>query len=952
MVYIKKLVMSGFKSFAKKTELLLNPEINIVIGPNGSGKSNVTDALCFVLGRMSVKSMRAAKTSNLIFAGTKTIGPSKEAMVEITFSNEDQIFSFEENEIIIKRILRKNGQSIYKINGRTTTRQEILSVLAQAGIDPNGFNIILQNEIQNFARGSPEDKRKLIEEVAGISIYEFRKEKSLKELEKTIEKLKEVESILRERGLLLNNLEKEKEIAMKKKSLEANLKKYKASSIFIDLEEKKKEGEKIVKNILEKNEEIEKYKKEILTLKTNNENLEEKIESLNLEIQKQTGIEQEQLNKEISDLRSEIAVLKVKIESHEKKIKEIEKQKQDYEKIIINNRESIDSLKKESPTIALIQKELEKKKKELNELEDKRKKYYYTKSELRAISQRIEDRKKILQNYNNESEFLVKQINSLIGELYDRGTDLKIVEKLKETLAIEKAELDDLNIKEREIDKKINTSEYEIKKQKEVVEKIEKIDVCPLCKSKITEEHIHSINDEILPIVTKLQEEINLEKKELKELREKRTKLKESIENKTLEIQKRQSDLIKLNNIQDKEEQVKILHKKVTESMKELENLETKKEKLEDDFEEDSTIEEKYETLQIEVQEISIRNKENLDSEIQFKQKEIERANISINKLLRDGEYLQEEILIAANNLEEKEKELAIRKKQEEDLRNKAKKYIDERNLLHQKQREIDREISVEKNKQHFVEEQINNFKVEKARVDAQIQNFETDILEYPDVEIIKSNKNKLLEKIDKVEIALSKIGAVNMRALEVYKEVKQEYELVKEKSETISNEKEKILSIITKIDIEKRKVFIKTVQELNEKFNRNFSQISTKGQVYLEIQNKKDPFSEGVDIILKTGHGKYFDVKSLSGGEMTMVALSLIFAIQELKPYCFYILDEIDAALDKRNAARLAGFLKKYAQKGQYIVISHNDEIITNAKILFGVSMHEGISKLTVLKI
>jgi len=944
--------MSGFKSFAKKTELLLNPEINIVIGPNGSGKSNVTDALCFVLGRMSVKSMRAAKTSNLIFAGTKTIGPSKEAMVEITFSNEDQIFSFEENEIIIKRILRKNGQSIYKINGRTTTRQEILSVLAQAGIDPNGFNIILQNEIQNFARGSPEDKRKLIEEVAGISIYEFRKEKSLKELEKTIEKLKEVESILRERGLLLNNLEKEKEIAMKKKSLEANLKKYKASSIFIDLEEKKKEGEKIVKNILEKNEEIEKYKKEILTLKTNNENLEEKIESLNLEIQKQTGIEQEQLNKEISDLRSEIAVLKVKIESHEKKIKEIEKQKQDYEKIIINNRESIDSLKKESPTIALIQKELEKKKKELNELEDKRKKYYYTKSELRAISQRIEDRKKILQNYNNESEFLVKQINSLIGELYDRGTDLKIVEKLKETLAIEKAELDDLNIKEREIDKKINTSEYEIKKQKEVVEKIEKIDVCPLCKSKITEEHIHSINDEILPIVTKLQEEINLEKKELKELREKRTKLKESIENKTLEIQKRQSDLIKLNNIQDKEEQVKILHKKVTESMKELENLETKKEKLEDDFEEDSTIEEKYETLQIEVQEISIRNKENLDSEIQFKQKEIERANISINKLLRDGEYLQEEILIAANNLEEKEKELAIRKKQEEDLRNKAKKYIDERNLLHQKQREIDREISVEKNKQHFVEEQINNFKVEKARVDAQIQNFETDILEYPDVEIIKSNKNKLLEKIDKVEIALSKIGAVNMRALEVYKEVKQEYELVKEKSETISNEKEKILSIITKIDIEKRKVFIKTVQELNEKFNRNFSQISTKGQVYLEIQNKKDPFSEGVDIILKTGHGKYFDVKSLSGGEMTMVALSLIFAIQELKPYCFYILDEIDAALDKRNAARLAGFLKKYAQKGQYIVISHNDEIITNAKILFGVSMHEGISKLTVLKI
>ncbi|NCN86911.1 AAA family ATPase [archaeon] len=159
-------------------------------------------------------------------------------------------------------------------------------------------------------------------------------------------------------------------------------------------------------------------------------------------------------------------------------------------------------------------------------------------------------------------------------------------------------------------------------------------------------------------------------------------------------------------------------------------------------------------------------------------------------------------------------------------------------------------------------------------------------------------------------------------------------------------------MKIIHKIDVEKKKVFVKTVEELNQKFERNFSQISTKGQVYLEMQNKKEPFEGGIDVILKTGHGKYFDIKSLSGGEKTMVALSLIFAIQELKPYYFYILDEIDAALDKRNASRLAEFLKKYAQKGQYVVISHNDEIITNAATLFGVSMHEGISKLTTLRV
>jgi len=153
-------------------------------------------------------------------------------------------------------------------------------------------------------------------------------------------------------------------------------------------------------------------------------------------------------------------------------------------------------------------------------------------------------------------------------------------------------------------------------------------------------------------------------------------------------------------------------------------------------------------------------------------------------------------------------------------------------------------------------------------------------------------------------------------------------------------------------IDVKKKKTFVKTLEELNEIFSKNFSQLSSKGQVFLELENKKAPFEGGVSIIVKTGHGKYFDVKSLSGGEQTLVALSLIFAIQELKPYCFYILDEIDAALDKRNSERLGNLLRKYMQKGQYIIISHNDEIISNATNIFGVSMHDGVSKVVSLKV
>ena len=225
-------------------------------------------------------------------------------------------------------------------------------------------------------------------------------------------------------------------------------------------------------------------------------------------------------------------------------------------------------------------------------------------------------------------------------------------------------------------------------------------------------------------------------------------------------------------------------------------------------------------------------------------------------------------------------------------------------------------------------------------------------MLAYDGIEIIKSNKENLLERLAKAEEIISQIGAVNLRALEVYDSVKKEYDSVKEKTEIISKEKESILKIIQEIDVKKKKTFLKTLNSLNEIFERNFSQVSIKGKVSLELENPKEPFEGGVAVTVKTGHGKYIDVTSLSGGEQTLVAISLIFAIQELSPYYFYIIDEIDAALDKRNSERLANLLNKYMQKGQYIVISHNDEIISNATNIYGISMHDGISKVISLKV
>ena len=286
MTHIKKLVMKGFKSFARETVMNMDQNMNVIVGPNGSGKSNVTDALCFVLGRLSIKSMRAAKASHLIFAGNKQFKGGSEAKVSIVFDNTDKTFTMDTKEIEIKRIVRKNGQSIYKINGQTKTRQEVLELLSQAGIDPHGFNIVLQGQIEKFVKMPAEERRKVVEEVAGISVYEMRKEKSLKELERTKDRLKQVNAVLRERTNYLRNLENERSQALRFKKLEEIVKKCKASILYKNIQNIQKDLDELLKKSSRKKKEIDKKEEEITKIKQEIESLNTKIDIISKSIQK------------------------------------------------------------------------------------------------------------------------------------------------------------------------------------------------------------------------------------------------------------------------------------------------------------------------------------------------------------------------------------------------------------------------------------------------------------------------------------------------------------------------------------------------------------------------------------------------------------------------------------------------------------------------------------------
>ena len=181
MTYIKRVVMTGFKSFGNRTvSVNLAKGFTCIVGPNGNGKSNVIDGLCFALGRLAKSTMRATKLTDLIFAGSKKVKPATRAEVEIVFDNKDRVFPSDSDEFKVSRWIKRSGTSGYRIQDKASTRTAILNALAQANIDPDGSNqFVLQGKIVELTHMSSNARREFIEMLIGLSKYDEMKDKTL-----------------------------------------------------------------------------------------------------------------------------------------------------------------------------------------------------------------------------------------------------------------------------------------------------------------------------------------------------------------------------------------------------------------------------------------------------------------------------------------------------------------------------------------------------------------------------------------------------------------------------------------------------------------------------------------------------------------------------------------------------------------------------------------------------
>lgn len=1087
MARIKTLTVRGFKSFARKTTLRFPRGLNLILGENGSGKSNLLDSLCFVLGKTSKKELRAEKLDHLIFNGGDGGKPSKYAKVEVVFDNSDGSFPVETKEIKISRTILPDGVSLFRVSGKRTTLNHVRNLLNFAKIDPSGYNVVLQGEVNSFVEMSTLERMETIKDISGIGIYEDKKNKALSELRKVNNKLREAGILLSERERYLRELENQKKQAEKYLGLQNRLK-YKNACYYWKLIERQENLEqKAKKEIKKKQEKIKIIDDKILKLN-------EEISKNKIRIKGIRGIEEKKkeiiLAKELESLRTKKISLSESLVRDKEELERLSGRRKGIILGIERNKNEFENLQKKyqknEKILFDLMKKIQSKELELSAARGFDEKYYKIKEELlnlsslqgnlikeKSLKQELNE---IIEEKNKKNKVLNKILSSIkeTRKIHDRT--LKEIEKATDNIIETEREIEGIKTKKKLALESLSRGTREILKLKEKIEGIHgtvgqlaqipgnfslplriaagsRMSYVIVDNPKVAQECIKHLREKKLGIatfipmdkikgkeITKTEKmflkmpgvigftisfakfdnkylnvfkfvfgstllvknikaarkvgfgslrmvtiegdliethgaitggwrrkiigfnieelEMKLEKlsKNLPRLNEKQIKLKntnKNIESHLIELKelqaKNNSEILvlesrikglkgELNKIKIKGDLNKIKERinELNKNQRKIESLPTKLSK-----EEVEKLEEEYKTFTKQRQEFIIQNN-TIDRQI----KRI--LNIEIEELKKIGPKVEKEHDKLKNQIEEKEIRLKEVEKTFKEKEKSSKGYTKDLSKLRKELfiLEKNNEILGQKIKRHEENKnkvilQTHKLDIRKADVLSKMENYLQRYKEYEGFKIkeVAESVKLLKEQIEKTKERLNKMGPVNLLALERYKKIQEEFGKVDKKVKKLMSEREDILKMIDEVEKKKEETFLETFNQVSANFKKTFSKLSPGGDASLVLEEKENPFEGGIDISAKPQGKPILSIRAMSGGEKAITALSFLFAIQEYEPSPFYVLDEVDASLDKENSERLASLLKSFSRKAQFIVITHNDSVIRRADYLFGVS-------------
>lgn len=977
-MYLKGITASGFKSFADKIELKLDGKITCIVGPNGSGKSNVVDAVRWVLGEQSVKSLRGdGSMSDVIFSGSKSRNPLNVASVELVFDNSDHFLNVPYTEISIKRKVYRSGENEYYLNNEKCRLKDINNLLMDTGMGKESFNIISQGEVDKILSNSSTDRRVIFEEASGILKYKKRKEEALRRLDKTHNNLDRVNDIINELELQIGPLKEQSKKAEEYLENKKGLDKYEVALLAYDIEN--------INNELETSKtQKEKLDNEILTLSTEASKNDTKYLEDNNRLEKKEQ-EKTALQRELLKVTEE----KTRIEGEKNLLKERSKTTKEEDEIKENIRTLINEREKLSGEITITDEKL---KSIIKESSIKENASFEVEKKLKTAQQK----KNMLTNdYSKHNQDLIStkhKIDTLKVEI-EQGSDMpnsvRKVLKNSELTGIYNTIGNVLSVDE-EYTKALNTAistnkNFIITKDEESAKKAitylkdthsGRATFFPLSVIKERYVDYDTLNilknsTDFLGVMSDLirynKEFTNVIKNQLGIVLvatniDAATRLSRMIKQR-YKIVTLDGDVVNVGGSltggsQNAGRSVIILKQELShlERQQELLKQEEKEiqQSLQDNAKEINNIEE--ELFKISKDKVALKEK--------YDKKKNELLEIK-NKLIEITKEYESLEVINNNSVSKKEEELihlfhektALKEQLEERINTLSKEISDLKDKIERSQADE----KVKNSTLHTKEKQARDLEIHINRMDVKLDNMLERLSSEYEMTYDRAKKEYSLDiepddarlKVNTFRANIKRIGMVNLDSIEEYQRVNTRYEFLTNQKEDLLKAEDALLEIMNEMDEVMKEEFKTTFEKIREEFQKVFKELFIGGHADLKLTNPDDLLTTGVDIVASPPGKKLTTISLLSGGEKTLTAISLLFAILNVRTVPFCLFDEVEAALDEANVAQFGKYLNHYRDKTQFLIITHKKKTMEYAHTLYGITMQEsGVSKLVSVKL
>ena len=989
-MYLKALEIQGFKSFADKTRLTFEKDITAIVGPNGSGKSNISDAILWVMGEQRSKALRGSKMEDVIFGGTQKRGALGFAQVSLIIDNSAHIFDSDSSEIMLTRRYYRSGESEYYINKKSVRLKDINSLLMDTGLGRDGYSIIGQGKIADIVSNKSTDRREVFEEAAGISRFRYRKEEAESKLGKTEENLLRINDKIEELEIQVGPLKKQSETAKRYLKLRDELR-IKEISVWMTTLDKLHAQSAAVKLEYEQvSQELERARAELNALYASSDSISERMHQKDVESEDARG----RLAKNeaaASECEAQAAVIKANvessIESKARMLRELEEQESRVGEIQARTDEAtarIAEIKKALGELATEQQS------NANVLEGCRMKLKSREDALNAASERatklqvdarsMDARINMLSEMEKDFEGYSKAVKTVMRESARgniRGVHGPVANLVRAdsecALAIETAlgaaaqniVVDTQNdgrgaiemLKRMDAGRatflpldairgKVMTNAPErdpgfVGIAYELVKfdgRYENIFANLLGRTVVAETLADAVrmsknSGNALRIVTLDGQLINAggsmtggsaargsgilsRANELEKLRKQRERLRENEKTIEAELERAKSGLAamryQLDMALEDQAELKSRESSYEAEARATENSRAQLEALLSSLSGDS--EQRREL---------IATHERRIADFRARQTETEAKLAAINE--RSDEIKREIADIAAKKLELEGK----RTKNDKDAQQRNSDILE---LERQSARIEQKKLAADMEEKQLLDKLWDNYELSHSAASE---------LRRPVENLPKANK-----EIGELRREISSLGSPNLGAIEEYERVNTRYEFLTGQRDDVEKAKSELVGIINDITGEMESVFVERFNEIDRCFRQTFTELFGGGKAALLLEDENDVLNCGISIKVQPPGKALSNISLLSGGEMAFVAIALYFAILKVRPTPFCVMDEIEAALDEANVSRYAQYMRRMADKTQFLVITHRRGTMEEADMLYGVTMQEkGVS-------